>query len=116
MDHSMHAMMGAAAAAPRCAMNMLWNTQIEDTCIVFRSWHVSSTASFVASCLAVVALGVLYEWLRVAQRALDRRIAVRLVEQGKGKRTVRSGRNSPDVDSEGAALLTGLPALKVRAG
>ncbi|KAH9948938.1 Ctr copper transporter [Amylocystis lapponica] len=85
----------------RCAMNMLWNTQIENTCIVFRSWHISSRTSFAFSLLAV--------WLRVASRSLDRRIAATLVAQGKLASRSRhgSGRNSPEVDTEGAALLTG---------
>ncbi|OCH93770.1 Ctr-domain-containing protein [Obba rivulosa] len=102
----------------RCKMNMLWNYDVQDTCIVFREWHITSTGAFVLSCLAVVALGVLYEWLRGAQRALDRRIAAQLSAQGKGK--ARGGtpvsRSSLDGDSEEAGLLTGLPALKSRTG
>ncbi|KAI0709546.1 Ctr copper transporter [Cerioporus squamosus] len=95
---------------PQCSMNMLWNTQIEDTCIVFRSWHISSTAAFVFSCFVVVGLGVLYEYLRVAQRGA----------QGKGKAAVGrsssggsvSGRDSPEIDSEEAGLLTGSLVVK----
>ena len=36
------------------------NTQIQDTCIVFRSWHISSNPAFVFSCLAILALGVFF--------------------------------------------------------
>ncbi|KAI0358558.1 Ctr-domain-containing protein [Trametes cingulata] len=113
-------------SGPTCSMNMLWNTQIEDTCIVFRSWHISSTAAFVFSCAAVVGLGVLYEWLRAAQRTLDRRIAAALRAQGKGKAAVRlagpegvgsvSGRDSPEIESEEAGLLTGSLVPKARVG
>ena len=91
-------------AGPQCSMNMLWNTQIEDTCIVFRSWHISGTAAFAFSCLVVVGLGVLYEYLRVAQRGVDRRIAATLSAQGKGKAAAAragasvSGRDSPEMD------------------
>ncbi|KAJ6562162.1 Ctr copper transporter [Mycena capillaripes] len=60
---------------PRCSMNMLWNTQVVDTCIVFRSWHVSSTFTFIVSCAAIMGLGVLYEALRTFQRTVDARIA-----------------------------------------
>ena len=90
------------------------NTQIENTCIVFRSWHISTTHAFVFSCIAIAALGVLYEWLRVAQAAADRRIAAQLSAQGKGKARSGSvsGRSSPGIDSEEAGLLTGLPAIK----
>ena len=83
-DHGGHDMPGMDPG-PKCSMNMLWNTQIEDTCIVFRSWHISTKSAFVFSCLVVVGLGVLYEYLRVAQRNVDRRIAATLSAQGKGK-------------------------------
>ncbi|KAI0798445.1 Ctr copper transporter [Irpex lacteus] len=97
---------------PACSLNMLWNTQIQDTCIVFSSWHITSTASFLFSFLVIVALGVLYEWLREAQKAADRKIAATLSAQGKGKGTARvSGRTSPD-DHEEAGLLTGLRVVK----
>lgn len=79
----------------KCAMNMLWNTQIEDTCIVFRSWHISSTFSFVASFFVIVAIGVFYEWLRSFQKAFDKQL---LHRESKGK--VRSGGNSRDGSRE----------------
>jgi len=108
MEHGAPEMLG------KCSMNMLWNTQIVDTCIVFSSWHVRSTASFVGSCIAIVALGVLYEYLRVFSKALDTRIALALVASGKGKRTasgLRSGRSSPS--EEDAGLLTGRRLFKI---
>ncbi|OBZ70520.1 Copper transport protein CTR2 [Grifola frondosa] len=108
---------------PRCSMNMLWNTQITDTCVVFRSWHITSTTAFILSCVAVAALGVLYEWLRVAQRNVDRRIAATLSAQGKGKARSASaaagsvsGRSTPEIVSEEAGLLTGSLALKAHVG
>ncbi|CAL1706434.1 unnamed protein product [Somion occarium] len=121
MDHGDHGGHGGhempSMPTRRCSMNMLWNTQIEDTCIVFRSWHISSTTAFVFSCLIVVALGVLYEWLRRAQSNLDVKIAASLSAQGKGKgRSGVSGRSSPEVDSEEAGLLTGLRVVKEHTG
>lgn len=89
----------------QCEMHMLWNTQIENTCIVFRSWHISSTSSFIFSCLAIVALGIFYEYLRSFSKALDYRLAVSL-SKGKRKGT-RSGRSSPEDDHEEAGLLSG---------
>ncbi|KAH9892675.1 Ctr copper transporter family-domain-containing protein [Cubamyces lactineus] len=128
-DHGGHDMPGMPMG-PKCSMNMLWNTQIEDTCIVFRSWHISSKAAFVLSCAAVVGLGVLYEWLRAAQRTLDRRIAATLRAQGKGKAAAGglgsgagrgagvevSGRSTPECESEEAGLLTGSLVSKARVG
>jgi len=110
MDHGMdHGDHGSAA----CSMNMLWNTQIIDTCIVFRSWHVTSSAFFLGSCLAIVALGVFYEYLRAFSKSLDKRIAAALVASGKGKirAATGSGRSSPA--DEDAALLTGRRVFKI---
>ncbi|KAJ7485889.1 Ctr copper transporter [Mycena latifolia] len=67
------------APIPRCSMNMLWNTQIVDTCIVFRSWHVGSTTTFIVSCAIITALGILYEALRVLQKNVDARLALELI-------------------------------------
>lgn len=112
---------GGAPAGPTCSLNMLWNTQIEDTCIVFRSWHIPTKSAFVFSWLVIVGLGVLYEYLRVAQRNVDRRIAATLSAQGKGKATAGasgsvSGRDSPEIDSEEAGLLTGSLVVKGNTG
>ncbi|KAJ3505369.1 hypothetical protein NLJ89_g7458 [Agrocybe chaxingu] len=108
MDHGGHAGHDMATTPMRCKMNMLWNTDIIDTCIVFRSWHIHSNAQFVGSFLAIVALGVLYEYLRVFQRKLDYHIAVS-VQKGKGRDSSRdrSGRNSPEGNYEEAGLLSG---------
>lgn len=123
---------------PKCTMNMLWsvlpslaqpvppashtchlltrgparhrNTQIVDTCVVFRSWHISSRFTFALSFVAIILISVGYEWLRTYQRAVDQRIALALARgKGRDKGSV-SGRSSPEVpgqDVEEAGLLTG---------
>jgi copper transporter 1 len=30
-------------------MNMLWNAQVADTCVVFRSWHISGWVPMLVS-------------------------------------------------------------------
>lgn len=30
-------------------MNMLWNAQVEDTCVVFQSWHISGWVTMLVS-------------------------------------------------------------------
>jgi len=87
---------------PMCKMNMLWNTDIIDTCIIFRSWHVTSNSFFIGSCISIVILSILYEYLRVFQRKLDYHIALSLQPKGKA----RSRANSPSIE-ESAGLLTG---------
>ncbi|KAJ7594548.1 Ctr copper transporter family-domain-containing protein [Mycena floridula] len=113
-DHSSHGHDDDSMPMTGCVMNMLWNTQIENTCIVFESWHISSNTSFVISCLIIVGLGVLFEYLRAFQKALDYKIALSL---GKGKRKVpRSGRSTPeDGEREEAGLLSGT-ILKASSG
>jgi copper transporter 1 len=92
------------------------NTQIIDTCIVFPSWHVRTHFQFLFSFLAIVALGVLYEWLRAFARNVDRRVARGIVKGAKGKAattaanaTASSGRVSPTANESGEedGLLTG---------
>jgi len=92
-------------------MNMLWNTQIIDTCIVFPSWHIGSNGQFVVSFFAIVALGIFYEYLRAFSTAFDRRLAASLT---KGKSRSRghspaSERASPAraTEYEEAGLLSG---------
>ncbi|KIK02672.1 hypothetical protein K443DRAFT_677401 [Laccaria amethystina LaAM-08-1] len=92
--------MPTGGGGPRCSMNMLWNTDIINTCVVFRSWHIHTHTQFVLSLLAIILLGVFYEYLRVVQRGLDRRIALGLSAAKAGKIRVQSRGSSPA--SEGA--------------
>jgi len=146
MDHSLHAghaMHMDMPPMPRCKMNMLWyvffkhrsnntfltlcrNTDIIDTCVVFRSWHIRSHTGFFWSLIAIVALGVLYEYLRVFQRKLDWHIAQSLQAKAKAKGRDRSGsrsgsaegsgRNSPSGEGsyEEMGLLSGRQLLNIR--
>jgi solute carrier family 31 (copper transporter), member 1 len=130
MDHGGH---GGHQMGPKCSMNMLWyefttfisacfswlllrNTQIIDTCVVFRQWHISSNLSFVVSCFAIILLGIFYEYLREIQKSLDRRIALSLISaKGKGRlrSSASSGRSSPDSEIlEEAGLLNGRKVSK----
>ena len=120
-DHGGHDM--PMPTGPKCSMNMLWNTQVADTCVVFRSWHISGPAALFGSCVAIAALGVLYEYLRVASARLDRRIAATLSAQGKGKTSMAVGaavvsassrEPEDELDSEEAGLLTGALVVKGR--
>ena len=94
---------------PQCSMNMLWNTQIIDTCIVFPSWHIGSNGQFVVSFFAIVALGIFYEYLRAFSTAFDRRLAASLTKGKTRGHSPASGRGSParGADYEEAGLLSG---------
>merc|ERR1712000_62159 len=54
-----------------CSMDMLFTWNTTNFCIVFRQWHIHSTASLVFSLLAVVLLGIGYEALRTLSRRYD---------------------------------------------
>ncbi|TFY73809.1 hypothetical protein EWM64_g10202 [Hericium alpestre] len=112
MDHGNggHGGHGDMDMGPKCSMHMLWNTQIIDTCVVFKEWHISSRFTFALSFLAIILLSVGYEWLRAYQRSVDLRVAQALAKaRSKAKPSV-SGRSSPELsaqDIEEAGLLTG---------
>ncbi|KAL9708659.1 copper transpport protein [Leucoagaricus gongylophorus] len=57
-----------------CTLDMLWNTNIIDTCIVFRSWHITSNTAFLFSFFLVIALGVFYEYLRIFSHRFDQNL------------------------------------------
>ncbi|KAG2236607.1 hypothetical protein INT48_000161 [Thamnidium elegans] len=54
-----------------CAMNMLFNWQIKDTCIVFEWWHIYTATDLLLSCIIVFAITAGYEYLRVLSNSLD---------------------------------------------
>lgn len=107
MDHGGH----DGQEMPMCAMHMLWNTQVIDTCVIFKSWHIHTYFQFVLSLLAIVLLGVFYEYIRVFQRRVDDYI---MTKYGKGKRPTSppggSGRSTPERGAradEAVSLLNG---------
>ncbi|OAX36566.1 Ctr copper transporter [Rhizopogon vinicolor AM-OR11-026] len=109
MDHGGHDM---SNMSPRCSMHMLWNTQIIDTCVVFSQWHIRSNVQFFFSFLAIVGLGMLYEYLRMLSRDFDRRIAVKM-RIGRRTPLTASGRSTPEhSDAEETGLLRGLRVAK----
>ncbi|KIJ39882.1 hypothetical protein M422DRAFT_174554 [Sphaerobolus stellatus SS14] len=94
----------------KCSMNMLWNRDIIDTCIVFPEWHIRTNTQFVLSFLVIVALGVFYEYLREYQRIYDVKVARTLA---RGASAV-SGPSDAIGDSEDSPLLTDYVGLKER--
>ncbi|EIW82852.1 Ctr copper transporter [Coniophora puteana RWD-64-598 SS2] len=109
MDHGDHGGHGGHDMGPQCSMNMLWNTQIIDTCIVFPSWHIGSNGQFVVSFFAIVALGIFYEYLRAFSTAFDRRLAASLTKGKSRSHSPASERASPAraTEYEEAGLLSG---------
>ncbi|KAF8658311.1 hypothetical protein AX16_002080 [Volvariella volvacea WC 439] len=106
-DHGGHGEHGDMPMGPKCVTHMLWNAQIIDTCVIFQSWHIGSHFQFILSCLVIIGLGILYEYLRLLQRQVDLHIA-RSLAKGKAKsRSSSRGRNLPENELEESGLLSG---------
>ncbi|KAB8542109.1 hypothetical protein FH972_025572 [Carpinus fangiana] len=74
MDHTMpggHAGHDMPGSAPMCNMNMLFTWDSTNLCIVFRSWHIYTTAQLILSLLAIVALTAGYEAVRELSRRYE---------------------------------------------
>ncbi|KAI7887262.1 Ctr copper transporter [Mucor mucedo] len=54
-----------------CAMNMLFNWQIKDVCVVFEWWHINTTTDLLISCIVVFCIAAGYEYLRVWSSYFD---------------------------------------------
>lgn len=75
MDHSGHGGMDhgghGGGMDDMCSMSMLFTWDTTNLCIVFKQWHIRSTAGLIVSLLAVIALGAGYEALREGCRRYE---------------------------------------------
>jgi len=70
-----------------CSMNMLFNWDTENLCVVFESWRIDTPAGLVFSFLVIVAMAASYE----ALRAQSRRFEERLIEGERKRHPESSG-------------------------
>ncbi|KAJ1964523.1 copper transpport protein [Dipsacomyces acuminosporus] len=73
--HGGHGDHGGSGSRPMCAMNMAFNWDTENVCVLFDFWRINSNASLFFSCLAVFLLGYLYEAARTRVRTWEKSIA-----------------------------------------
>jgi copper transporter 1 len=52
---------------------MLFNWQVENTCVVFRWWHISGPISMILSCIAIFLIAASYEWVRAYSKVIESR-------------------------------------------
>ncbi|UOH83897.1 hypothetical protein LQV05_006635 [Cryptococcus neoformans] len=76
---------------PACSMNMLWNNQVADTCVVFRSWHISGTWTMILSCLVIIGISVFYSYLLHYIKDYDRHVAAAIYSSTQQGRRDRDG-------------------------
>ncbi|RMD44449.1 hypothetical protein DV735_g744, partial [Chaetothyriales sp. CBS 134920] len=94
-----------------CKINMLWNWYTIDACFLSESWRITSAGMFAGSCIGVICLVIMLEFLRRVQREYDaftRRQDARLHSAvGSAARGVESGFSS--ITGNGSSdLKTGL--------
>ena len=83
---------------------MFWNWYTLDACFLSTSWHVTSAGMFAGSCVGVIALVLLLEFLRRLQREYDRLIQRQHCPRDTtAARTSASG-SSKHNDRDGAAM------------
>ncbi|CED84906.1 Copper transporter [Phaffia rhodozyma] len=99
MDHGDHSGHNMPSMAQKCTMHMLFNWQVEDTCVVFRSWHISNWLGMVMSCLAIILIALGYEWTKHKLALYDRRVAASLFPARTSPSRTSSGMSSPTQDS-----------------
>ncbi|KAL4910915.1 Ctr copper transporter [Aspergillus multicolor] len=54
-----------------CVISMLWNWNTIDACFLARSWHIRSRGMFAGSCIGVILLVIVLEFLRRIAREYD---------------------------------------------
>lgn len=63
--------MGSGSGAA-CKISMLWNWNVEDSCFLANSWHITSRGMFGGTCVGIVFLVVALEFVRRMHREYDR--------------------------------------------
>ncbi|KAF1963252.1 Ctr-domain-containing protein [Byssothecium circinans] len=71
---SSHAGMDMGGGGNSCKISMLWNWNTIDSCFLSRSWHITSKGMFAGSCIGVMLLVILLEFLRRSGKEYDRYI------------------------------------------
>lgn len=79
MDHSEHehhqatTMMDMGDDDDQCSMNMLFNWDTKNLCVVFKWWHIRTTFDAILTLLIVVLLGMGYEYLKFIGNKYDQK-------------------------------------------
>lgn len=77
MEHGGHGGMdhGGMDHGATCSMNMVWNWDTSNLCILTSSWRITTPLSLYLSLSIIMLAGVGYEWLRSYIRRYDARLA-----------------------------------------
>ncbi|WWC66883.1 uncharacterized protein I206_100790 [Kwoniella pini CBS 10737] len=92
--HQGHSMPGMEEGIQTCSMNMLWNNQIKNTCVVFKSWHINGSTSMFISCILIIGISFFYSFLLNYIKTFDRKIALSIYNQNSISSSSISSSNS----------------------
>ncbi|ANB14144.1 Ctr3p [Sugiyamaella lignohabitans] len=70
----MSGMGDGGSSMPACNMQMIWNWNVIDDCLIAGSWHITSKSMFAGSCIGVIGFVVALEFVRRLSREYDRMI------------------------------------------
>ncbi|KAL2891648.1 Copper transport protein ctr4 [Ceratocystis lukuohia] len=89
-----------------CKINMLWNWYTIDACFLAESWHITSKGMFAGSCIGVVLMVVMLEFLRRSSKEFDRWLIAQHIAAYTGGAAaigaVGAGARAASATSEGA--------------
>jgi solute carrier family 31 (copper transporter), member 1 len=89
---------------------MLWNWYTVDSCFISSSWHITSAGMFAGSCIGVICLVVLLEFLRRLGKEYDRKILHDYQDKIATSGT-SDGMNKALVDGQGKAMVVFRPSI-----
>ncbi|RUS25062.1 Ctr copper transporter [Jimgerdemannia flammicorona] len=85
----------------KCAMNMLFNWDTTNTCVIFSWWRIHNPVTLLLSCLAIFAVAASYEYLRELSRRYDEHLLelkIRLLRESHRHENVDYGNGSDETD------------------
>ncbi|GFZ50720.1 hypothetical protein JCM24511_08478 [Saitozyma sp. JCM 24511] len=89
-------------------MNMLWNNQVADTCVVFRSWHIHGWATMLL--ILITLISIFYAYLLHTLRRLDKTLALTLLADSRGGASGRREQGVASISGSGGAGVGGSTA------
>ncbi|PWN18299.1 Ctr-domain-containing protein [Microstroma glucosiphilum] len=87
-----------------CVVAMLWNWTVMDACFISESWHIRSRGAFAASCIGVVAMMFLLEFLRKMAKDFDAHIVTTFRSRAAAIRASRHREEQGQVEGMNTAV------------
>ncbi|KAI8583065.1 hypothetical protein K450DRAFT_224043 [Umbelopsis ramanniana AG] len=91
-----------------CKMNMLFNWDVENVCIVFEWWRIKSPFGLLLSCFIIAGVAAGYEFLRHASREYDDEIVAANKKKDASRRLEDEHAENDGLLSTSASALTSI--------